>query len=81
MRETKTPVERLVEAMELCAFARGEAQWINGYRAGRPQQEAEYYHREREWWGKVEREERNFRRLAAKLTREARAEGRGGRDA
>ena len=35
MRKRLTPIQRLTRAMDVCAVARGEAQWMNGYRAAK----------------------------------------------
>jgi hypothetical protein len=71
-----TPVERLVAAMDRCAVARGEAQWTNGYRAGRlAMDHAEsdrLYSKEMFQWKAVVNAERAFRRLAQRIIAEAR---------
>lgn len=72
-KRTLTPIVRLMAAMDRCAVAQGEANWTNGYRAakGSPE-EARLYAKEVRQWGRVTIEQRNFRRLALRLLREAR---------
>lgn len=67
-----TPIERLMNAMDACAVARGEAQWTHGYRTGRPDKEAELYAKQMAQWTTVEKAEARFRRVALAVLREAR---------
>lgn len=74
-RTKKTPVERLMEAMDRCAIARGEAMWTNGYRTARGKNDAEdgrLYGKEQWYHRRCEAAERAFRRLAQRVVREAR---------
>lgn len=79
MRPKPKPIDRLMEAMDRCAIARGEAQWTHGYRtavfASRPsvgESEADrLWERERRQFAYCGRAERAFRRLAMRLLREA----------
>ena len=58
-------VERLVDSMDMCAVARGEAQWTNGYRAAKGEAaEPHLYEKEKDWFREVGRRERRFRNLA-----------------
>lgn len=66
------PIERLMFAMDSCALARGEAQWINGYRAGKPEKEAELHPKEQERWQAVTEAEERFRQCCNRVLREAR---------
>jgi hypothetical protein len=71
-----TPAHRLVAAMTLCAVARGEAQWTNGYRAaGGSAEEKRLYAKEVGQWKAVDRTDAAFRRLAARLLRAERKRG------
>jgi hypothetical protein len=67
-------IARLVEAMDRCAVARGEAHWTNGYRAAKPLAEAELWAREIEQWKAVDRADAAFRRIALSVLRNARAQ-------
>ncbi len=49
---------RLRVAIDRCCLARGEAQWVNGYRCGNPEKEAELHAKEMKAWarcGEVEK--------------------------
>jgi hypothetical protein len=79
-RKQKPPIERLVAAMDLCAGARGEAQWTNGYRTGAvgvgSLESERLYAKEQRQWAYVDVADKKFRRLAARLLREARKQKR-----
>ena len=74
-RTKKTPVERLMEAMDGCAVARGEAQWMNGYRTAlrksNPAEAERLWAKEQTRWKIVDEAERAYRRLAQRVIREA----------
>ena len=64
-------VLRLLNAMDACAIARGEAQWTNGYRAATSQFERDRMHvKELHQWQHFEKMEAKFKRLAQRLMRE-----------
>lgn len=67
-----SPVERLVAAMRIAAGAQGQAQWTNGYRAGRPDKEAALHEREMTEWDAVEKAEVAFERVCKQVLRDAR---------
>jgi hypothetical protein len=67
-----TPIERLMAGMDRCALIRGEAQWKNGYRAGRPDSEGRLYEVEMALWKRCGIEEARFRKLCAQVLRESR---------
>lgn len=82
-----SPVVRLMAAMDRCALARGEAQWVNGYRAhyegcltlqsGREavERDAETHRlrvKENQQWARVTLAEAAFKRLAQRIPRKAR---------
>lgn len=84
MRPKLTSIERLMLAMDRCALARAQAQWTNGYRAARDgadpafregSEGARMWAEEQAQWKAVDRVERQFRRTAARLLREARQGG------
>lgn len=58
--------------MDACAVARAEALWTNGYRAGRPDKEAELHGKEMRQWETVRQVEGRFRRVCNEVLREAR---------
>lgn len=67
-----TAVERLMQGMDECARARGEAQWTNGYRAGNPQKEKALHEKEMMQWKHVGECEAKFKRLCARVLSEVR---------
>jgi hypothetical protein len=69
-----TPIERLMNAMDDCAIARGGAMYINGLRAGNPN-DPKLLQEEMERWRVMDRAEARFRRVALRVLREARADG------
>jgi hypothetical protein len=72
LRKRRSPVDRIMAAMDRLAFARGEANWCNGYRAGRPDCEESLWPKQQKLWAAVDREERRFKRLVQRVLREAR---------
>lgn len=81
MSRKLSPVARLVLAMDHCAIARGEAQWLNGYRSKADLAEQDRLHpKEMKWWCEVEKRERRFARLAQRLLQEARSVPKEGRN-
>jgi hypothetical protein len=50
-RDKMTPRQSLRAAIDRCCIARGEAQWLNGYRAGSGRgEDAELYAKESRLW-------------------------------
>lgn len=76
------PIIRLVQAMDRCAVARGEAQWTNGYRAAYEArlntssiESDRLYAKEMQQWKAVTKAEKAFTRLAQRVIRGSRASG------
>ena len=72
-RKRQSPVDRIMAGMERCAHARGEAQWCNGYRTGRPDREESLFAKEQWLRGHAGREHLRFKRLVQRVLREARS--------
>lgn len=49
----KAALGRVIDAVAGVSSARGEAQWLNGYRVGRADSDAETRKRESGWWHEV----------------------------
>lgn len=66
---------KLMAAMDRCAIARGEAQWMNGYRAkaGVNSEDSRLYAKEQAQWREVDLADAAFRRLAIRVLRSGRA--------
>lgn len=72
MPRKKTPLQRLVDACDAHARAVGEAEYMSGYRVGIKDVDGKMFQAHSARWERAARAERAFRRLAAKLLREAR---------
>lgn len=67
------PADRLHDAMDRCAMARGEAQYTFGYRAASYEAtQDKLWDKERKQWQDVDRAEAAFRRVVQSVLREAR---------
>lgn len=77
MPKKQKPIDALMDAMDRCAMARGEATWTNGYRTASGKliamsEDARLNDKEARQWEYVDSVEKGFRRLALRLLREAR---------
>lgn len=67
------PIDRLMEAMDECARARGEPNYTMGYRAAKGEpEESLLYDKEKRQWQYCDLVEKRFRRKALRILREAR---------
>jgi hypothetical protein len=71
-RKKSKPIERLMEAMDDCARARGETMYTLGWRSAKGEPvSSSLFEKQRAHWRDVTKVESSFRRLAMRLLREA----------